>query len=394
MAFPLAFAHPDAERSPSMQLRLVEGLHWRHFPAASQVLAVFYAPGNLPLPRLPHFKTTASLGCGRLLINPGNLNFYQDCIENVESVVAHVASGYDRVIHYGGSAGGYAALRFGTAAPKTQAIFALSPFFDLNSPCTRSAEQRLVSSANRSDLSVFGRVLEVAGIDIFAYISCLDITDGAQVESAERIPRGKIRLHCLLDNHALPTVNQPARLIADYLATNAVAPPPYHLLATERDRADAILAYRQFVAECQNAPFDELEPSRVSESRIYSLPYAYGRRLSIAGRHLEALSRFVEAVGKARARGMDEYELLVCAGNSATCFGWHEIALGFYREARAYGAGRGAAYVCEGHVLAALGRTDELVALAAAARRFCDEADAIRDVEAAASPASERRLAM
>ena len=339
-------------------LTLEENRHWRHFPSKngkSKHLAVFYSPAQIREPRLPYFKKSAELDCGRLLISPFNDEFYQDCISSVLSVLSDVSAEYEKTIHYGYSMGAYAALRFGSVDPKCVAIFAMSPHLVLDRRYSRSA--LLMSgpvSPPDNDVRPF-----VAANDkrTFLAISCFDVLDGVQVSDARAMASPNLEKHFVLERHELDSLNNPVKIISEFLSDGSMPKVNPEIEASDRDVTDCISAHKFLASTESNVEVKENVPL---SSKIPQYHYWYARNLTKFGKDIYSLPWFMRAFSLAKMLGLSASEYAITMANVMSDVQLHEPALGFYRQFQNPGDSHPQAYFCEAALLQRLNRVDEL----------------------------------
>jgi pimeloyl-ACP methyl ester carboxylesterase len=350
---------------------LVEGTHWRHFPATGErprTLAIFYAPVELRPPTLPYFRTVGAIACASLLINPGTNNFFQDCIESTTEIIHRVCRrhGYEETIHFGYSMGATAALRFGTADPLCRAIFALSPHLVLDRPFSRTADlmnPKLLSfDPERSrETSLLSRLENCPAREIHLFISCLDPQDGVQVRDALSLRQGPAQAHFLMEHHFLASIHRPADMIGDWLRNGRYTLPSDAPLASPIDQRAAIAAYDAMAAARDKeavAIDDDLEMARTP-----TLPFCRAVALLSQDKPEQAWLFAAQALEGPLSLVGNLYGVLTTARRSAALLGWNEIAVGYYVEARSREPWYEEAWLLEASSLASAGRQGALEAL-------------------------------
>jgi hypothetical protein len=351
---------------------LIEGSHWRHFPSDSDTLCVFYAPVEVPSPKLPYFKSTADLPVGRLLVNPGTDEFYQDCADDVQEIVARVSSSYRRTIHYGYSQGATGALDIGLADSKCSAIFALSPHLVLDRPHSRSARLMSEGVMARQRADRIGRIRKT-NKDVYLFISCMDPEDGIQVRDARALADSRAEVFYLNESHFLPSVNKPDATIRDYIVSGEYTLPEGAKIASERAQEDAALVYDLMAAFKDNA---NIEPERIqaySSINSHAAAFWLGHYLTRRGDFSHAAVHFLRSIILGKETNQPVHDSMLCAANIFAATGMPEMALGHYRQARSLAPKSSTICFCEARLLAQLNRkTDLLELLGACIVAGCD----------------------
>jgi hypothetical protein len=352
-------------RSPHFESRrpdsliLLEGTHWRHFPSEdSDALAIIYAPVNLASPKLPHYERTSRLRCARLLINPGTNNFYQDCIAGVSDVVARISSRYARTIHFGFSAGAYAALRFGVDDSRCVGIYAIAPHFVLDRPMTRSFLLSKTMSEDRRDVDIIDAINNARIANVRVLIPCMDSMDGVQVRDSRRIENDRVEIIYRMLEHKIFPEDMPDVVIDHFLDAGCFPPPLADNLATSDELDDATAMYDMMLAVSARTRVDDTIVNRNPRSALFM--YCKGRYLESANNLVDALPSYAAAVALGKDRGSGSlYDMLIVMGNAYFRAGFADIAIGSYRAARRIGLKNPTSYVREADALFSGGRFDE-----------------------------------
>ena len=312
---------------------LVNGRHYCLFPKNSDTLVVSYAPVELVLGQLPHYKRLASLDVDRLAINPGTDNFYQDCLDEVSALIGETSRRYRRVIHYGFSAGAYAALRFGADDPAASAIFAMSPHINLKRPATRSTRCIKTFSPAPDDWDLTDRINRASCPAIYMIHSCNDMMDGAQIRDSEKIYNKNVtKLYYTLP-HELPGVNAPLEVLSHFLETGAYRELAADFIASPETRNDSILCYRLYRYLLDGGEnIDDIDLTGRLTSQCGMLAYMQARVLHARGRLGEALLKYTEAIVILQRNRCHLGEVFFCMGNNLLDLRLDEIAFGAYRE--------------------------------------------------------------
>lgn len=317
---------------------------FEHFPHDSERLVIFYGPARFPPPALPHYKSSAQLAAGRLLINAGTNNFWLDCLDELERLVERVSANYGQTIHTGVSMGANGAIRFGAADPKAAAIFAMAPHFVLNRPYSLSHE--LIDPAlmpkDEKENSLIWRINSIDKGETHIFISCTNTKDGVQVRDAQEIKSGNVNVHFLMEPHGFPSFNRPD-VVADYLAHGRMLMPSRVRLASAFERQVAIEAYELIAEAGAGGPFTDRPALQSDDAPFYA--EARGRWLAAQGKNMVAFPWFAQAASGHAGHVGEAVQALTCAGHVMKAAGWHDLAIGLYRQAIAFDPKFGGAWI-------------------------------------------------
>jgi hypothetical protein len=338
-------------------MMLIEGHHWRHFPGDCSDLAIFYHPANTlrvgeQSPRLPYYLKTAGMACGRILINPGNNNYYQDCQDSLAEIVVRISEGYERTIHYGYSQGATGALDQGMRDQKCCAIFAISPHFVLDRPASRSEDlmDSDVLASARPSLVERLSATETRGIHLF--MSVRDAQDGVQVRDSLSLPP-YIAKHYICQDHYLGSVNVARATVEQWLSTQDYHLPEGVPIANDEDIKLAPLIYDALVAQSTGAELPQQSIRLLDESASGDALYWLGRYQNSIGETAKATVLYQRAID---AGVLAPVAALVCLGNAHLQLDRPEIALGCYRQALVLNPTEPTARKCEQSLLEHMGR--------------------------------------
>jgi len=302
----------------------------------SNDLIVALAPMNLDIAKLPHFKSSEFQNSSVLLINPGNCNFYRDCLTQVKGIIdaAIRESGARRLAFCGSSMGAYGALYFGSVFNQTKYIIAYAPFLRLNNPGTLSHLSMDPGLLGEEEYfySELLTNLKNSDAEIYLFHPCIDRQDGAHIADAEFLstyPHVK-RIHLMCEHDLHRHVSLPKVVVS--LLEHGIIPDEFgEIYASDVEISASKMAYRIYADEFQGkrSEFDfPLMPTEETRSWIYY--YWKARNLALHGRHWASLSNFMAAMGYG---GNNVSELHFCVANVLKELNLTHAATGYYQEA-------------------------------------------------------------
>jgi hypothetical protein len=307
------------------------------FARASRHLVVILSPMHLAIERLPHYKSSEFDATSTLLINPGNGNFYRDCIAEVRAIIADAmhSTGATRLVFCGSSMGAYGALYFGTLFPETEYIVGYAPSIRLDHPGTLS-EQAMPASLLLDEDAQHGELLERirrSEARVFLFHPCIDVQDGRHILDCDALAdcANVTRYHLLCEHDLHRYIGLP-RVVAGLLKENA---PPLEdirpLLASEEEITYAKRIYDFYLHELQGKELDfAYSALPVENSANWRYFYWKARNLSHHGQAWQSLSNFMIAMAHG---GNKVAEAHFCIANVYKDLGLRHAALGHYQEA-------------------------------------------------------------
>lgn len=302
-------------------------------PCDSDTLVVILAPMNLPAPQLPHYKNSEVINASKLLINPANSNFYQDCETEVKELISSslVTTQAKKLVICGSSMGGYGALLFGPQFKETIALFSYAPAFRLDHPYSRSALQMEIKHQKGPGSVTEG--LARTSADIHLFLPCFDHQDGANIADALALAGNypHLAIHYLNCTHDINTYLPLPELVNWYLQTSRI--PEDKIAPLRASLYDARIAASTYALYCrENGISVDIEFDHYPTERTANWQYFYwkARNLAKMQKMWESVHNFIAAMEKG---GFGVSEVQFCLANAYKDMGMTQAAVGHYREA-------------------------------------------------------------
>lgn len=306
-------------------------------PRPSDELIVVLAPMDLAIDRLPHYKNTDFENFNVLLINPGNCNFYRDCILEIIDLIktAIKETNAIRLTFCGSSMGAYGALYFGSLFEQTRYIVGYAPFLRLDHPASLSKmamRPDLMADEDQQFLELMQR-LKKSTAEIYLFHPCVDKQDGIHMADSELFQDcSHIKRYHLLCEHDIHRFISLPKMVSNLVHfSNILEDQVLPLLGNDFEISLSKTIYFLYLDESLGKTTDfNLSPMPIENSKNWSYFYWKARNLYRRGDLWSSLSNFMTAMSHG---GSYFSETHFCIANVFKDLGLRNAAIGHYQEA-------------------------------------------------------------
>jgi tetratricopeptide (TPR) repeat protein len=314
-----------------------EAITFQIIARPSDQLIIVLAPMNLAIDRLPHYKSTDFDDFSVLLLNPGNCNFYRDCILEVVDLIksAIEETNAKRLTFCGSSMGAYGALYFGSLFEQTRYIVGYAPFLRLDHPASLSKmamRADLIADEDQQFLELVQRLKESTA-EIYLFHPCIDRQDGIHIADSELLQEfSHVRRYHLLCEHDIHRYISLTKMVSNIVHfSNILEKDVSHLLCNEFEISLSKMIYCLYLDESLGKTTDfNLSPVPIENSKNWIYFYWKARNLYRRGDLWSSLSNFMIAMSYG---GSNFSETHFCIANVFKDLGLRNAAIGHYQEA-------------------------------------------------------------